>query len=129
MGDTIQLLIPPPRQQMDLPQKMDLQILYEDDTVLVLNKPAGLVVHPAPGHPNGTLVNGLLAHFGHNHGLPVSALASLVTETKDPDGEEKAPPADGDDGESPGKLARAGLVHRLDQDTSGVMVIGKPNTL
>lgn len=43
MGDTIQLLIPPPRQQMDLPQKMDLQILYEDDIVLVLNKPAGLV--------------------------------------------------------------------------------------
>ena len=125
MGDTIQLLIPPPRQQMDLPQKMDLQILYEDDTVLVLNKPAGLVVHPAPGHPNGTLVNGLLAHFGHNHELPVSDLADSGIEPQDLPAEEKAPPADGDDGEAPGKLARAGLVHRLDQDTSGVMVIGK----
>jgi len=125
MGDTIQLLIPPPRQQMDLPQKMDLQILYEDETVLVLNKPAGLVVHPAPGHPNGTLVNGLLAHFGQNHALPVSDLANLAIEAKESDSEEKAPPAEGDDGEAPGKLARAGLVHRLDQDTSGVMVIGK----
>ncbi len=110
MGDTICLLIPPPRQQSDLPQEMDLDILYEDETVLVLNKPAGLVVHPAPGHPDRTLVNGLLAHLGKDRELINGARLSSE---------------ESDDCESPGKLSRAGLVHRLDQDTSGVMVIGK----
>lgn len=73
-----------------LPQPMDLDIVYEDDSILVLNKPAGLVVHPAAGHADGTLVNALLAH---------------------------------DPGLS--QLPRAGVVHRLDMDTSGIMVVAR----
>ena len=72
------------------PQAMLLDILFEDEHLLVLNKPAGLVVHPAPGNWAGTLLNGLLAHH---------ALAAT--------------------------LPRAGIVHRLDKDTSGVMMVGK----
>ncbi len=72
------------------PQAMALALLYEDEHLLVLNKPAGLVVHPAPGNWSGTLLNGLLAHH---------ALAAT--------------------------LPRAGIVHRLDKDTSGVMMVGK----
>jgi 23S rRNA pseudouridine1911/1915/1917 synthase len=69
-------------------QDIDLDILYEDEDILVLNKPAGLVVHPAPGHASGTLVNALLAHAPRLSELP-----------------------------------RAGVVHRLDMDTSGLMVV------
>lgn len=72
-----------------------LDILYEDDAILVLNKPSGLVVHPAPGHPKGTLVNRLLAHTSH---------------LSDINGE-----------------FRPGIVHRLDKDTSGVLVVAKTN--
>jgi 23S rRNA pseudouridine1911/1915/1917 synthase len=71
-------------------EPMDLAILYEDDAMLVVNKPAGLVVHPAAGNWSGTLLNGLLHHFPAIAGVP-----------------------------------RAGIVHRLDKDTSGLMVVGK----
>ena len=71
-------------------QALALDIVFEDEHLLVLNKPAGLVVHPAPGHWSGTLLNGLLAHHSAAVGLP-----------------------------------RAGIVHRLDKDTSGLMVVGK----
>ncbi len=70
-----------------------LDVLYEDDALIVLNKPAGLVVHPAPGHESGTLVNGLLARF---------------PELRDPSGAE-----------------RPGIIHRLDKDTSGLLVVGR----
>jgi 23S rRNA pseudouridine1911/1915/1917 synthase len=72
------------------PQPMDLAVLHEDEHLLVIDKPVGLVVHPAPGNWSGTLLNGLLARY------PGAAL-----------------------------LPRAGIVHRLDKDTSGVMVVGK----
>ena len=72
------------------PQAMALDIVYEDEQVLVIDKPAGLVVHPAAGHWSGTLLNGLLAHHAGAAALP-----------------------------------RAGIVHRLDKDTSGLMVVGK----
>lgn len=71
-------------------QDIELNILYEDETILVLNKPAGLVVHPAAGHPEGTLVNALLAHAPELAQLP-----------------------------------RAGIVHRLDMDTSGILVVAR----
>ncbi len=93
--DIITVHIPPPAPAEDAPEEMDLDILYEDECLLVINKPPSLVVHPAPGHPNGTLLNGLLGHLSR----------------------EEAPESDGP--------ARAGLVHRLDQDTSGLMVVGK----
>jgi 23S rRNA pseudouridine1911/1915/1917 synthase len=78
-------------------EPIPLEILHEDDALLVLNKPAGLVVHPAPGHWTGTLVNALLHHFQTSGGT-VSTI---------------------------GGQERPGLVHRLDKDTSGIMVIAK----
>ena len=83
-------LVPTDESQAFRPQPMALQVVYEDDDLLVLDKPAGLVVHPAPGNWSGTLLNGLLAHH---------ALAAT--------------------------LPRAGIVHRLDKDTSGLMMVGK----
>jgi 23S rRNA pseudouridine1911/1915/1917 synthase len=82
----------PPEQMSAAPQAIPLEILYEDEHLLVVNKPAGLVVHPAPGHPDGTLVNALLYHAEVHGGA-------------DP--------------------MRPGIVHRLDKDTSGVMVVAK----
>ncbi len=88
----------PPVQSLDLqPQAMALDILYEDEYLILLNKPVGLVVHPAPGHEQDTLVNALLAHC--------AAYSQTLS---------------GING-----VARPGIVHRLDKDTSGVMVVAK----
>ncbi len=90
-GQTVQLdLVPTEESQAFRPQAMALSVLFEDEQLLVLDKPAGLVVHPAPGNWSGTLLNGLLAHHAGAASLP-----------------------------------RAGIVHRLDKDTSGVMMVGK----
>lgn len=83
-------LRPTPQSQAFLPEAMPLQIVYEDEDLLVIDKPAGLVVHPAPGNWRGTLLNGLLARD------PAAAM-----------------------------LPRAGIVHRLDKDTSGLMVVAR----
>ncbi len=93
-GSTYTLILPPPEPATPAPQAMALAILHEDFDLIVLDKPAGLVVHPAPGNADGTLVNALLAHCGDT--LP------------------------GIGGER-----RPGIVHRLDRDTSGVMVVAK----
>ena len=90
----MQLRLPPPVDSTVKPQAIALDILYEDDDLLVVNKPADMVVHPAPGSPDGTLVNALLAHCG-------DTLSGI--------GGEKRP----------------GIVHRLDKDTSGIMVVAK----
>ncbi len=91
LSQTLRLeLVPTEESQAYRPQAMTLAVLFEDEHLLVLDKPAGLVVHPAPGHWSGTLLNGLLARF------PAAAA-----------------------------LPRAGIVHRLDKDTSGVMMVGK----
>ena len=74
----------------DQPENIDIDVVYEDDDVLVINKPVGMVVHPGAGNQNGTLVNALLYHYPQQHHLP-----------------------------------RAGLVHRIDKDTSGLLLIGK----
>ena len=96
-GDTIAFNIPKAEPLELKGESIPLEILYEDDALLILNKPAGLVVHPAPGHWAGTLVNALLHHFQISGGT-----ASTI-----------------------GGKERPGLVHRLDKDTSGVMVIAK----
>ncbi|CAD5911078.1 putative RNA pseudouridine synthase slr1629 [Planktothrix tepida] len=92
-GDRLEIILPPPQplelEAVDIP----LDILYEDDCLLILNKPAGLVVHPAPGHQNDTLVNALLAHCDQLAGI--------------------------------GGVQRPGIVHRLDKDTTGAMVVAK----
>ncbi len=91
VGQAVELeLVPTEESQAYRPQAMDLAVLFEDQHLLVLNKPAGLVVHPAPGNWQGTLLNGLLARYPGAAALP-----------------------------------RAGIVHRLDKDTSGVMMVGK----
>jgi len=93
-GDYIQIWLPPPEPLPYLvPEKMDLDILFEDKDIIVINKVSGLTVHPAPGHKKGTLVNGLLAHCKNLPGIN-------------------------------GKL-RPGIVHRLDKDTSGCIVVAK----
>jgi 23S rRNA pseudouridine1911/1915/1917 synthase len=98
-GDRITVDVPRPEPLELKPEAIGLNVLYEDDDLLVLNKAAGLVVHPAPGNWSGTLVNALLHHFqASGFSLP----------------------------EIGGK-ERPGLVHRLDRETSGVMVIAKTN--
>jgi len=93
-GARYALRLPPPEPATPLPQPMPLTILFEDPHLIVLDKPAGLVVHPAPGNQDGTLVNALLAHAG-------DGLQGI------------------------GGERRPGIVHRLDKDTSGVMVVAK----
>jgi len=93
-GETIILLAPPPLDADPEPQDIPLDVLYEDDQLIVINKPVGMVVHPAPGSPDGTLVNALLFHCG-------DSLQGI------------------------GGVKRPGIVHRLDRDTSGVMVAAK----
>jgi len=93
-GQSFVLDLPPPIADAPEPQAMDLAIRYEDAHLIVIDKPAGLVVHPAPGNPDHTLVNALLAHCGES-------LAGI------------------------GGVKRPGIVHRLDKDTSGLMVAAK----
>lgn len=91
-NDVIDVTLPDPVEVSVKPEKMNLDIVFEDDEVIVVNKPQGMVVHPAPGHENGTLVNGLLDH------------APLATVN--------------------GEL-RPGIVHRIDKDTSGLLMVAK----
>jgi 23S rRNA pseudouridine1911/1915/1917 synthase len=92
-GDRVSLAVPPPEPSGLTPEALPLDILYEDDDLILVNKPPGLVVHPAPGHRRGTLLNALVHHCPD--------LAAV------------------------GDLNRPGLVHRLDKDTSGVLVAAK----
>ena len=92
-GEEISVTLPPPAPSEAIPQEIPLKVLYEDSHLIVIDKPAGLVVHPAPGHQQGTLVNALLHHCHDLAGI--------------------------------GGELRPGIVHRLDKDTSGVMVATK----
>ena len=93
IGDRLDIIIPPTAPSPLLPESIPLNIIYEDDDLLVVDKPAGLTVHPAPGHPDHTLVNAILSH--------VPELAEVSTSM------------------------RPGIVHRLDKDTSGLMLVAK----
>lgn len=92
-GDQVSLSVPPPVPVEIMPQEMPLSIRYQDEAIIVIDKPAGLSVHPGPGHPDHTLVNALLAHCPDIQGV--------------------------------GGEIRPGIVHRLDKDTSGLMVAAK----
>jgi len=96
-GDRIVLTVPRPETIEIEPEDIPVEVMYEDESLLVINKPAGLVVHPAPGHWSGTLVNALLHHMTRSEG----GLSHI------------------------GGKERPGLVHRLDKDTTGVMVVAK----
>ena len=93
-GDTLILSLPEPEPVDILPQDIPLDVVYEDDDVIVVNKPVGMVVHPAAGHPDGTLVNALLHHCG-------DSLSGINGEL------------------------RPGIVHRIDRDTSGLIIAAK----
>lgn len=91
--DKIEISIPEPEELDVVPEEMDLDIYYEDQDVLVVNKPKGMVVHPAAGHGTGTLVNGLMAHCKDLSGI--------------------------------NGVMRPGIVHRIDKDTSGLLMVAK----
>ena len=93
-GDAIEVSLPDAAETAVIAQEIPLDVVFEDDDVIVVNKPRGMVVHPAPGHPDGTLVNALLAHCG-------DSLSGV--------GGEKRP----------------GIVHRIDRDTSGLLIAAK----
>ena len=93
-GDALLITPPQPRPIGLIPQDIPLDVAYEDDDVIVVNKPAGMVVHPAPGHPDGTLVNALLYHCENS-------LSGINGEL------------------------RPGIVHRIDRDTSGLIIAAK----
>ncbi|SFA75147.1 MULTISPECIES: RluA family pseudouridine synthase [unclassified Bacillus (in: firmicutes)] len=93
INDDLEISIPEPEEYDVLPEEMDLEIFFEDQDVLVVNKPKGMVVHPAPGHLTGTLVNGLMAHCKDLSGI--------------------------------NGVMRPGIVHRIDKDTSGLLMVAK----
>ena len=93
-GDSFEVLLPELGEVPLTPQDIPLDVVYEDDDVIVVNKPRGMVVHPAPGHPDGTLVNALLFHCG-------DTLSGI------------------------GGERRPGIVHRIDKDTSGLIIAAK----
>ncbi|HTF99505.1 MAG TPA: RluA family pseudouridine synthase [Nitrospirota bacterium] len=99
LGEQVTLELPERKVREVLPENIPLYVIYEDPHIIVLNKPPGLVVHPAPGNYTGTLVNALLFHYGS---LPSSGPQAGLTERE-----------------------RAGIVHRLDKDTSGVLVVAR----
>lgn len=94
VGAVYAVLLPEPEPLDVLPQAIPLDVRYEDDDVIVVNKPVGMVVHPAPGHPDGTLVNALLYHCGDS----LSGINGVL---------------------------RPGIVHRIDRDTSGLIIAAK----
>jgi 23S rRNA pseudouridine1911/1915/1917 synthase len=93
LNDQIEITIPDPEELDVVPEELDLQIYFEDSDVLVVNKPRGMVVHPAPGHLSGTLVNGLMAHCKDLSGI--------------------------------NGVLRPGIVHRIDKDTTGLLMVAK----
>ncbi len=93
-GETVSVRLPEPEEAQALPEDIPLDVVYEDDDVIVVNKPVGMVVHPAPGHSGGTLVNALLHHCG-------DSLSGI------------------------GGELRPGIVHRIDRDTSGLIIAAK----
>ena len=96
-GDTVSITTPDPEPSEILPENIPLDIVFEDDDLLVINKPSGMVVHPAPGNYSGTLVNALLYHCADT----LSGIGGVI---------------------------RPGIVHRIDKDTSGLLVVAKNDT-
>ncbi len=94
LGDNVEIDTPEPRELDVAPENIPLNIVYEDEDIIVINKPSGMVVHPAPGNETGTLVNALLYHCGST----LSGINGII---------------------------RPGIVHRIDKDTSGLLVVAK----
>jgi len=103
-------------------ENIHLDILYEDEHILAINKPAGMVVHPAPGSPNGTFVNALMYYLGDNAKLLLESEKDMDSILLDDDLE--AIENDSGNGETPAMM-RPGIVHRLDKGTTGVLLAAK----
>lgn len=124
-GDLLQLVLShPPREKGITPEDIPLHIDYEDDTLLVLQKPPGMVVHPGHGHHRGTLVNALVHHLAH---LPLSRYPVETSEDikLQDDGRHSSLSRHSKKALAKGAEIRPGLVHRIDKDTSGLLVIAK----
>ena len=93
-GDSVEVTLPTPAPTETVPENIPLDVIYEDEDIIVINKPVGMVVHPAAGNPTGTLVNALLYHCGDS----LSGIGGVV---------------------------RPGIVHRIDKNTSGLLVVAK----
>ena len=91
-GDNIEIIVPEPEELEILPENIPLDIVYEDDDILIVNKPKGMVVHPAPGHSSGTLVNAIMYHCKDS----LSTINGVL---------------------------RPGIVHRIDMDTTGLLMV------
>jgi 23S rRNA pseudouridine1911/1915/1917 synthase len=130
-GDVIRFVMPYRRRGVDIvPQDIPLNIVYEDDDVLVVNKPAGMVVHPGHGHFDGTLVNALLYHFNQPAAVAVSAAQAGLTAPPTSGGplplHPRADMASASDTDTAADPEKAGiLVHRIDKDTSGLLLVAK----
>ncbi len=114
LGDRVVVFYNEPKPPDILPENISLDIIYEDENILVINKPQGMVVHPAPGNYTGTVVNALMYRYTSFRGHPDS-VRKMIPDTGDinmPD-------------DKIGYHVRPGIVHRLDKDTSGVLVIAK----
>ncbi len=96
-GDSVKVNLPPPENLSAVPQNIPIEVVYEDEDLLVVNKPQGMVVHPAPGNPDGTLVNALLYYLGDR----LSTINGVL---------------------------RPGIVHRIDKDTAGLLIVAKNDT-
>ena len=97
VGDHISVSVPPPSSEILEPEAVEFGVVHEDNSLIIINKPPGVVVHPSPGHTTGTLVHGLLQHCHNLSGV--------------------------------GGVLRPGIVHRLDKDTSGLMVVAKSDQI
>ena len=97
LGEAIEITLPPPKELKAEAENIPIEIVYEDDDLLVVNKPRGMVVHPAAGNENGTLVNALMYHCQGR----LSSINGVI---------------------------RPGIVHRIDKDTSGLLVVAKNDT-
>lgn len=102
LGDVVQVILPPPPAKEIAGEEIPLEVLYEDSDLIVVNKQADLIVHPARGNKTGTLINALVWHFAHHSG---GALSNVGREE-----------------------ARPGVVHRLDRSTTGVLIVAKTDT-
>jgi 23S rRNA pseudouridine1911/1915/1917 synthase len=123
VGEQVIVEIPPPPKRTVLPEQIPLSVVFEDEHVLVVDKPAGMVVHPAPGHWSGTLVNALKGRAAGPGvgGSPAGSGGATVG----PEAVERGKGGGGGGGGHPDELDRAGIVHRLDKDTSGLLLVAK----
>ncbi|KAI8110113.1 hypothetical protein M9435_001792 [Picochlorum sp. BPE23] len=123
VGDTVECsVLPPPPLRAD-PEDIDLDIVYEDDDVIVINKEADMVMHPAPGHSSGTMVNALLHHCGlESVEFDGNDAGSLIADRDEDQGGVSLMPASSSGSQN---VIRPGIVHRLDKGTTGLVVIAK----